>query len=323
VSRLVLIGTTVDVIHFPSDSVPIGWTGTTVALGNFDGLHRGHLKILEKVRDRADEHGGTAVILTFEPHPPRIVRPDRAPRLLMTQRQKLQGLEEAGMDGVVVVKFSLELSQWEPETFVRNVLVNWLGVKNVCVGANFLFGRDRGGNFSLLRSLGGRYGFRAEKVEPVRYKEFVVSSTRLRRLVSEGLVDEAGALFGHHYAIEGKVVKGRGRGQQHGFPTANLDVENELLPTDGVYATTVTVDGIIKPSITNIGVRPTFESAGDRTVETHLLSEAVGDLYGQRIAVSFVQRIRGERAFSNAQSLVSQIAKDCEQAKELFGRISL
>lgn len=320
---MVLIGTTVDVIHFPGDSVSSDWNGATVALGNFDGLHRGHLKILEKVRDRAEESGGTAIILTFEPHPPRIVRPDRAPRLLMTQRQKLQGLDEAGMDGVAIVQFSLALSQWEPETFVRNVLVDWLDVKNVCVGANFLFGRDRGGNFSLLRSLGARYGFRAEKIEPVRYKEFVVSSTRLRRLVSEGLVDEAGVLFGHHYTIEGRVIKGRGRGQKHGFPTANLDVENELLPTDGVYATTVTVDGIIKPAITNIGVRPTFESAGDRTVETHLLSEAVGDLYGQRIAVSFVQRLRGERAFSDVQSLTHQITKDCEQARELFERISL
>jgi riboflavin kinase/FMN adenylyltransferase len=319
----VLNGTTVDVIHFPGDSVPLGWKNSTVALGNFDGLHRGHLKILEKVRDRADEYGGTAIILTFDPHPPRIVRPDRAPRLLMTQSQKLQGLGEAGMDGVAIVKFSLALSQWEPETFVRNVLVDWLDVKNVCVGANFLFGRDRGGNFSLLRSLGARYGFRAEKVEPVRYKEFVVSSTRLRRLVSEGLVDEAGVLFGHHYSIEGRVIKGRGRGQKHGFPTANLDVENELLPTDGVYVTTVTVDGIIKPAITNIGVRPTFESAGDRTVETHLLSEAVGDLYGQRIAVSFVQRLRGERAFSDVQSFTHQITKDCEQARELFERISL
>ena len=311
-----------EVIHYPDDRPPAAWTQPALALGNFDGLHRGHTRLVERVRSQADERGGTAVVLTFDPHPPRVVRPDRAPPLLMTLDQKLRGLADLGMDGAAVVRFTRELSRWDPERFVRTVLVEWLAVRDVWVGANFLFGRDRRGNFSLLRALGARYGFRAERIEPVRYKDFVVSSTRLRRLVGEGRVDEAGALLGHHYTIEGTVVHGAGRGRNQGFPTANLDSDNELLPPDGVYATTATVDGILHPSITNIGVRPTFESAGPRTVETHLL-ETGDDLYGRRVRLAFIQRLRGERPFPDAAALTRQIAADCDQARALFSRISL
>ena len=206
-----------DVIHFPDDPRPPRWQHPVLALGNFDGLHRGHTKIIERLRRVATERGATAVVMTFDPHPPRVVRPDKAPPLLMTKAQRIEALDRAGVDGVAVVRFTPELSQWDPETFVRTVLVEWLHVSEVWVGANFLFGRDRAGNFSMLRSLGARYGFRAEKIDPVRYKEFVVSSTRIRRLISEGRVDEAGALLGHPYAIDGTVVAGDGRGRDAGI----------------------------------------------------------------------------------------------------------
>ena len=160
--------------------------------------------------------------MTFDPHPSKIVRPDKAPPLLMTHQQKLDALARGGMHGVAIVRFTPELARWDPETFVRSVLVEWLHVAEVWVGANFLFGHDRSGNFSLLRSLGARYGFRAEKIDPVRYKDFVVSSTRVRRLITEGRVDEAGALLGHHYAVDGSVVQGQKRGRELGFPTANI-----------------------------------------------------------------------------------------------------
>ena len=182
-----------------------------LALGNFDGMHRGHLKIIERVRRGAEERGATAVAMTFDPHPSKIVRPDKAPPLLMTKPQKLEALAHAGMHGVAVVRFTAELAQWDPERFVRTVLVEWLHVAEVWVGANFLFGHDRAGNFTVLRSLGARYGFRAEKIDPVRYKDFVVSSTRIRRLVGESRVDEAGALLGHYYTIDGSVVHGQHR----------------------------------------------------------------------------------------------------------------
>src|ERR671922_2357677 len=196
------------VAHYPDDPSP-RWHQPVLALGNFDGLHRGHMKIIDRVRRRAGERGGTPAAMTFDPHPSRVLRPDKAPPLLMTTTQKLEALGRAGMQGVAVLRFTRELSLWEPEAFVRTVLVEWLHVAEVWVGANFLFGRERAGNFSLLRSLGMRHGFRAEKIDPVRYKDFVVSSTRIRRLVSEGRVDEAAALLGHPYAIVGTIVEGR------------------------------------------------------------------------------------------------------------------
>lgn len=309
------------IAHFPEDPPP-RWPSPVLALGNFDGLHRGHAKIIDRVRRRAGERGGTPAAMTFDPHPPRVVRPDKAPALLMTTDQRLEALGRAGMQGVAVVRFTQEMSGWDPETFVRTVLVEWLHVVEVWVGANFLFGHDRTGTFSVLRTLGARYGFRAEKIDAVRYKDFVVSSTRIRRLIAEGRVDEAGALLGHHYFIDGTVIHGAARGREIGFPTANLETRNELLPPAGVYATTASVKGIAHPSVTNIGTRPTF-GEGDRLhVETHLL-DASRDLYDATVRLSFVQRLRDERAFPDVDALRAQIDADCRAAKRLFGRISL
>ena len=311
-----------DVIHFPEDPRPSRWSAPVLALGNFDGLHRGHRKILERVRRVAGERGATPVVMTFDPHPPRIVRPDKAPPLLMTKSQKLEALEDAGVQGAAIVRFTEELSRWDPEMFVRTVLVDWLHVSEVWVGANFLFGRDRAGNFSLLRALGARYGFKAEKIDPVRYKDFVVSSTRVRRLVSEGRVDEAGALLGHMYAIDGIVVHGDHRGRTLGFPTANLCTDNELLPPNGVYATTARVGSIVLPSVTNIGTRPTVDQTGTVRIETHVFN-LDKDLYGSRLRIGFVQRLRDERAFESLDALREQIDADCQRARVLFNRLSL
>jgi riboflavin kinase/FMN adenylyltransferase len=310
-----------ETIHFPDDQRPPWVVHPVLALGNFDGLHRGHLKIIERVRRGAAEHGGTPMAMTFDPHPPRVVRPDKAPLLLMTKAQRLDALARAGIGCVAVVQFSHELSLWDPETFVRTVLVDWLRVSEVWVGANFLFGHERAGNFSLLRTLGQRYGFRADKIDPVRYKDFVVSSTRIRRLVAEGRIDEAGALLGQQYAIDGIVVEGRHRGAEIGFPTANLETENELVPPYGVYATTMTIDGIVHPGLTNIGVRPTFGETTP-TVETHLLNYR-GNLYGRRVRLSFVLRLRDERRFDDVDALKTQIEADQRRAERLFSRLSV
>ena len=311
-----------DVIHHPDDSRPPHWRQPVLALGNFDGMHRGHLKIVERVRRSAEERFATAVAMTFDPHPSKIVRPDKAPPLLMTKQQKLEALARAGMHGVAVVRFSPELAQWDPETFVRRVLVEWLHVAEVWVGANFLFGHDRAGNFSVLRSLGARYGFRAEKIDPVRYKDFVVSSTRIRRLINEGRLDEAGALLGHYYSIDGSVVQGQRRGRELGFPTANLCPDNELIPPGGVYATTMTLDGVAYPSMTNVGYRPTFESGATTVIETHIL-DFNQELYGRRLRVGFVQRLRDEKKFDGGDALRAQIETDRQQTRTLFDRMAL
>jgi riboflavin kinase / FMN adenylyltransferase len=311
-----------DVIHFPDDPRPVRWSQPILALGNFDGLHRGHRKILDRVGRVASEHGGTSVVMTFDPHPPRVVRPDKAPPLLMTKPQKLEAFADAGVQGAAIVPFTPELSRWDPEMFVRTILVDWLRVAEVWVGANFLFGHDRAGNFSTLRALGPRYGFKAEKIDPVRYKEFVVSSTRVRRLISEGRIDEAGALLGHQYYVDGTVVQGDRRGRTIGFPTANLCTENELLPPHGVYATTTRIGTEVRPSVTNIGTRPTVDASGRLTIETHIFN-LDRDLYGTAIRIGFVQRLRDERAFESVDVLREQIDADCRRARVLFDRLSL
>ena len=311
-----------DIIHFPDDPRPARWTQPVLALGNFDGVHRGHRKILDRVRRVATERGAAAIVMTFDPHPPRVVRPDKAPPLLMTTAQRLEALASAELQGAAIVRFTPEMSQWDPDMFVRTVLVDWLHVAEVWVGANFLFGRDRSGNFSSLRTLGARYGFRAEKIDPVRYKDFVVSSTRVRRLVSEGRIDEAAALLGHEYSIDGTVVEGQRRGRTIGFPTANLCSENELLPPHGVYATTARIGGVVHAAITNIGIRPTVDDSGRTTVETYIF-DFDRDLYGAPLRLGFVQRLRDERAFASLDLLKAQITADCERARALFDHLSL
>jgi riboflavin kinase / FMN adenylyltransferase len=311
-----------EVARYPDDPWPPRWHKPVLALGNFDGLHRGHTKIIERICRVAAERGATSLVLTFDPHPPRVVRPDKAPPLLMTLDQKLEALARAGIQGVAIVRFTLELSRWEPEVFVKSVLVDWLRVGEVWVGADFLFGRDRSGNFSLLRSLGAQYGFRVEKIDPVRYKDFVVSSTRIRRLVAEGRVDEAGALLGRHVFIDGTVVQGAGRGRELGVPTANLATENELLPPHGVYATTATIDGVVYPGVTNIGMRPTFGDIPRAAVETHVLGLS-RDLYGMRVRLGFIQRLRDERRFPDVDALKAQMDADVRRARRLFDRLSV
>jgi len=342
-----------EVLHYPDDVRPPRLVHPVLALGNFDGLHRGHLKIIERVKRGAAERGGTPMAMTFDPHPPRVVRPDKAPPLLMTKEQKLEALNHAGVAAVAVVRFTPEISRWEPETFVRSVLVEWLRVSEVWVGANFLFGHARSGNFTLLRTLGQRYGFRAEKIDPVRYKDFVVSSTRIRRLVAEARMDEAGALLGHPYYLDGVIVEGKKRGREIGFPTANLRTANELIPPHGVYATTLAVDRVVHAAVTSIGVNPTFGDLKEAAIETHVLNlrdSGFGirdssrelpssnpesrtanpesrvpnpDLYGRRVRLGFVQRLRDERHFEDVDALRTQIDADVRRAERLFSRLSV
>ena len=308
------------IIHFP-DAPPPKWPAPIAALGNFDGLHRGHQQLIRQVRHRAAERGGTAVAVIFDPHPPQVLRPDKAPPLLMTLEQKLEAFERGGLEAVVIVRFTRELSQWEPEAFVERVLIDWLRVSEVWVGENFLFGRDRKGTFTLLRALGEDRGFRTDKIEPVRYKDFVVSSTRVRHLIGEGRVDEAGALLGRYYTIDGVVVHGDGRGRELGYPTANLDVASALLPAFGIYVTVATIEGVTHPSVTSVGVRPTIGD-GRLAVEAHLL-DGPKDLYGTRVRLGFVSRLREERKFDGLDALKVQIAADCDEARGILARMTV
>ena len=309
-----------DVIHYPDDPRPARWHQPVLALGNFDGLHLGHMKIVEQVVRTAHEHAATPLLLTFDPHPTRVVRPEHAPPLLMTLRQKLEVVGRAGIDGAAVVRFTYDVASWNPETFVRLVLFDWLRVSEVWVGANFLFGHDRSGDFSKLRDLGARYGFCARKIEPVLYKESVVSSSRVRTLVTEGRMAGATELLGRPYFMDGTVVHGVQRGRQLGYPTANLNSANELTPPNGVYTTRSIVDDVVYPSVTSIGIRPTFHEPSAVVVETYLLDVEL-DLYGKRLRVEFLERIREELAFSSVDELKVYIAADCAHVRAYFAQL--
>ena len=305
---------------FPDTPRP-AWPRPVVALGNFDGLHRGHQKLIDEVRRQARERAGTSVVMMFDPHPPRVLRSEKAPPLLMTLDQKIEAFERAGVDALAIVRFTPELSQWEPELFVETVLLDWLRVAEVWVGANFLFGRERAGTFTLLRALGEDRGFRVEAIEPVRYKDFVVSSTRIRRLIAEGRVDEAGSLLGHHYFVDGTVVRGDGRGRDLGFPTANMVTANELLPADGVYATMAILGQTCHRAVSSLGIRPTI--GDDRpTVETFIL-EGRHEIYGAALRLAFVKWLRPQMKFDDLAALQAQMTRDAAASADLFAQMAM
>jgi riboflavin kinase / FMN adenylyltransferase len=285
-------------------------------IGNFDGLHRGHRVIIDRVLERARAGGGTSLVITFEPHPLAVLAPDRAPRMIVTRRQKLALFEAAGIDAVLALTFDTALAAVGAADFVAGHLDARLGLREVYVGANFNFGRGREGDADTLVRLCAGRGITAARVEEVRFLGSAVSSSRIRRALAAGEVELAGELLGRPFAIEGKVTHGAGRGTALGIPTANLQVENELVPQDGVYVTETRLDGRGLPSVTNIGTRPTF---GERalTVETHLL-DAAPDLYGRPIELAFLARLRQELRFDSAQALVEQIRRDIERARAFF-----
>lgn len=285
-------------------------------IGNFDGVHRGHRKILATLRERADALGGTAVVITFEPHPQKVLHPDSAPRLIATPEQKHRLLADAGADVVLALPFTRELAASSPGEFVRRTLLQGLSVREVWIGRNFRFGRDRAGDFETLERLGKRHGFAARPVEGVRHGDERISSSRVRHALATGDIDLARELLGREPELVGRVYRGDGRGRVLGYPTANLQVRNELIPLTGVYATRLVVDGRTLPSVTNIGSRPTFPGAGP-AVETHVL-DFDGDLYHRDVALRLAARLRDERRFSGVEALRARIAEDVADARRIL-----
>jgi riboflavin kinase / FMN adenylyltransferase len=294
-----------------------GWPHPAVTVGNFDGVHRGHQALVEAVVKAARAFQGTAVALTFDPHPSRVLSPDRAPASLMTLDQKAEVLTSLGIDRVVALPFTHETAASPPEDFARAVLRGALGAEAVVVGTNFRFGRRRAGNLERLRELGEEIGFRVDGVPPVVHEGAPISSTRIREALSRGAVSPAGELLGRAYFIDGVVGRGDGRGRTLGIPTANLEPVNEILPARGVYVGRVTVPGgETRGAVVNVGRRPTF--GGTRTtVEAHLL-DFDGDLYGGSLRLAFTERLRDEQAFPGAEALIAQIREDVARARALL-----
>lgn len=286
--------------------------GCVVALGTFDGVHRGHQAVIKQAVAFSKKLKACSLALTFDPHPQQLIVPERGLKLLTTLQEREALLCRLGIEGVVVVKFSQHLRKLSYERFVKNYLVNKLGVRSVFVGYDFAFGHGRSGNVSQLKKLGGKYGFTVTVVPPVETDHRHIKSSIIRDLVSHGSFAEALRLLGHPYIITGKVVKGSGRGKKLGFPTANLLIDkHKLIPAQGIYAGGV---GGRKCAV-NIGSRPTFGT--DHTlVEVHILNFN-GNLRRQTIRVELIRKLRDEIQFSDVEDLKQQIKKDILKVKRL------
>ncbi|MEX0999458.1 MAG: bifunctional riboflavin kinase/FAD synthetase [Thermodesulfobacteriota bacterium] len=288
---------------------------TSATIGNFDGVHIGHKKILSAVKQEAKQQGLSSCVITFHPHPQKVLQNIDIP-LLVPIRERLRLLEDQGIDVVACYTFTKDIAKISAQDFVTDILVGKLNLKHLIVGPDFSFGRKREGNLSLLNKMGAEYGFDTEVVETALYEGEIVSSTSIRNLVREGNLLKARNFLGYNFYIEGQVKEGERRGRQIGFPTANLDTDWDILPKVGVYATLANVNGTKHQSITNIGYRPTFGHNG-LLIETHIF-DFNEDIYKKRIKVEFVDRVRDEQKFNGPEALVEQIKRDVERVKEIL-----
>ncbi len=286
-------------------------------LGNFDGVHVGHQEILGRVVRQAAERHGDGVVITFFPHPTAVLFPERAPASLTPLRERLARMRDAGVTKVVLQHFTRAFAALEADEFVERVLVRRLGVVKVIIGHSVNFGRGRGGSAATLEDAGRRFGFEVEVVGPVTVDGIAVSSTEVRKCLSAGDVVLGARLLGRAYAVEGRVVVGDRRGRGLGFPTANVRSRSPILVPDGVYAVRVEWGAQQRSGVANVGRKPTFGQGHCRTLEAHLF-DFDGDLYGERLRVSLVGRLRGEMRFPSPQALVEQIHRDAERAREVL-----
>lgn len=290
---------------------------TVLTLGVFDGLHLGHQEIVRTVVERALLVDATPTVVTFDPHPRQVLKPETAPPLLQTFNQKMEGLRHLGIQQVVVLEFNQELSSLSAEDFVQRFIVDALSAREIYLGKGFAFGNQRRGNIELLQKLSNRFAFYAAEVPEVQLRGHRISSTMIRRLLKVGRVNLARRMLGRAYGIEGLVTRGHGIGRKLLYPTANLQIQNRVLPADGVYVTLSLVDGIWRRSVTNIGKRPTFGGESESKVETHII-DFDEDLLEKTIRVRVLHHLRGEKKFSGVDQLRQQIAIDRERAIRYF-----
>lgn len=295
--------------------------GSVVTIGNFDGLHAGHRRIMRRVVEIARQHDWTPSVLTFDPHPTRVIAPARAPKLMTTVAQRESLMRAEDIENIVVLPFTADIACLTPEEFVRTILCGRLQAKAVLVGANFRFGSKQAGDVGTLAELGERYGFSTEVIPEVQRRGLTVSSSGIRRLIEEGRVGLACRLLERPYALEGDIVSGHGIGSKQTVPTLNLATSAELLPATGVYITrTFDLDDRRQwDSITNIGYRPTFDDGHRLTIETFLLSSFTGET-PRRIRLELLRRVREERKFESPEALKTQILKDVSRAQAYFRR---
>jgi riboflavin kinase / FMN adenylyltransferase len=291
--------------------------GTVLTLGVFDGLHLGHQRIMQTVVESANATGAVPTVITFDPHPRAVLHPDNAPPLLQTLDQRLANFEVLGIKQTIVIRFDKEFADTDAETFLRDIVHERLQAREVFLGKGFFFGKNRGGNIELLREMSKKLGFFADEVSEVRLRGQRISSSKIRQLLAEGRVNLARRMLGRPYGVEGQIIHGLQRGRTIGFPTANLHPHNRVIPKFGVYATATLIDGKWRRSITNVGVRPTFDDDQNPSIESYIF-DFDGDLYGDVLRVRFLHRIRDERKFAGIDELRTQIEKDTRRALHYF-----
>ena len=289
---------------------------TVVTVGNFDGVHLGHQRILATIHELARQADCKSVVLTFFPHPARVLRPSEGPPLLMTLDQRLDAIRRLGIDAALVLRFDNQLASVAPEDFARRFLVDTLHARTVLVGGDFRFGHQQAGDVRMLAQLGQRWNFDVKTLPPVLKDGIVVSSTAIRGALREGRVEDARNLLGRPYALAGEIRTGTGQGRKLVVPTLNLSTEQEMLPKNGVYATEVTIAGKTYRAATNVGFRPTFDGA-HTTIESHLF-DFDENLTSGKMEVHFWARLRDEQKFSGPDALRSQVLKDIEEARRYF-----
>ena len=285
-----------------------------LAVGVFDGVHLGHRAVIQRALADARATGGTTVVVTFDPHPARVLRPEQSPLLLTCIQHKQQLISALGVENLLIVPFDKTVAAMEPSEFIREIATAAKPLRQICVGENWSFGKGRTGNIHLLKTLGENMGFAAIGIPDVQMNERPVSSTAIRNAVQAGDITTAAKLLGRNFSILGTVVAGRKMGRTIGFPTANLATNNEQLPPNGVYAVTMQLRGNHLPGVANVGVRPTLEDAGARVCEVHLF-DYTGNFYGEEVEVSFLRFIREERKFQTLDALRDQISQDVTAAK--------
>ena len=291
---------------------------THLAIGVFDGVHLGHQAVIGRALQSARLTGGSTIVVTFHPHPVRVLRPEKAPRLLTSTQHKTQLIRSLGADALLILQFTREFSKTPPEKFIENLAQGSNQLKQICVGREWSFGANRSGSVRLLEELSPKLGFELGTVPPVLVGEQVISSTLVRSAIECGALEFATTLLGRRFTILGTVSEGRKLGRRLGFPTANLRAHNEQFPPNGVYATKAWFGGKEYGGVVNIGVRPTIENeAGERLLELHLF-DFDQDIYGQDVEVAFLQYLRAEQKFSGIEELQAQIRRDVQDARRIY-----
>lgn len=291
--------------------------GTVLTLGVFDGLHLGHQRIMQTVVESAKINKAVPTVITFDPHPRAVLHPENAPPLLQTLDQRLANFEVLGIKQTIVIRFDKEFASLDAETFLHDIVHERLQAREVFLGKGFFFGKNRGGNIELLKKMSTELGFFADEVPEVRLRGKRISSSKIRQLLADGKVNLARRMLGRPYGVEGQIIHGLQRGRTIGFPTANLHPHNRVIPRYGVYATATLIDNKWHRSITNVGIRPTFEDDQNPSIESYIF-DFDGDLYGDVLRVRFLHRIRDERKFSGIDELRAQIERDTRRALNYF-----